>query len=164
MSKKVKIFMADKIPDFIESEINQWLEENRDIDIINLFPADFRNSETDHTSTLIVLYEETIEKVKRQHERIDLLEIIEYSVDEQYYRDFFQDISESGLFIRTSNSFPIGKEIFMSLMSSEQERPIKIKGEIVRLLPDGVGVKFKIESQVQSDIIISIVENLQGRE
>ncbi len=162
MSKKVKIFMANKIPELIEGEINQWLEENRDVDIIKLLSADLANSETDQASSLIVFYEEAIKKVKRQDERIDLLEIIEYSVDEQYYRDFFQDISESGLFIRTSNSFSIGKEILLFLMSSEQERPIKIKGEIVRLLPDGIGVKFKIESQVQSDLINSIVESFQS--
>jgi len=164
MSKKVKIFMANKNPNLVEAEVNQWLEENRDIEIIKLFPAEFTNSETGPSSALIVVYEAAIENVKRQHERIDLIEILDYSVDEQYYRDFFQDISESGLLIRTSNSFPMGKEILMTLMSSEQERPIKIKGEVVRLLPDGIGVKFKIESQVQSDMISSIVKNLQSSE
>jgi len=164
MSKKVKIFMANKNPNLVEAEVNQWLEENRDIEIIKLFPAEFTNSETGPSSALIVFYEAAIENVKRQHERIDLIEILDYSVDEQYYRDFFQDISESGLLIRTSNSFPMGKEILMTLMSSEQERPIKIKGEVVRLLPDGIGVKFKIESQVQSDMISSIVKNLQSSE
>ncbi len=71
--------MANKTPELVEGEINQWLEENRDIDIIKLFPADFRNSETDHASALIVFYEEAIEKVKRQDERIDLLESFQSS-------------------------------------------------------------------------------------
>ena len=71
MYKKVKLFMTDKIPELVEEEINQWLEENRDIKIIKLFPADFSNNETARTSVLIVFYEQTMEKVARQHERID---------------------------------------------------------------------------------------------
>jgi hypothetical protein len=46
-------------------------------------------------------------------------------------------------------------------MSPDLEKPFKITGEIIRILPSGIGVKFKIESQVQEAAIKSIVSMIQ---
>ena len=162
MSKKIKIFSVTKASDSIENEINEWLQYNESINILNFFSADLQTAESEFQTILILLYDEETREVKRQHERINLMEIVDYSIGEQYFRDFIQDMSESGLFIRTSHSFPEGREILMTFILPEQERAIKINGEIVRSLPDGIGVKFKKESQVQSDVIRAIINRIQG--
>lgn len=87
--------------------------------------------------------------------------IVDYCVNDQYYRDFIQDISESGLFIKTSQSFSVGQKIQMTFMSPDYQKPFKIKGEIVRVHTDGVGVKFIIESQVQESALKSFMGNIQ---
>lgn len=96
----------------------------------------------------------------RKHDRKDFFMIVDYSVSDQYHRDFIRDISESGLFIKTSQAFSVGQKIQMTFMSPDSQKPFKIKGEIVRVHTDGVGVKFIIESQVQESAIKSFMSNV----
>jgi len=97
----------------------------------------------------------------RKHDRKDFFMIVDYSVNDQYYRDFIQDISESGVFIKTSQTFSVGQKIQMTFMSPGYQKPFKIKGEIVRVHTDGVGVKFTIESQFQESALQSFMSNIQ---
>jgi Tfp pilus assembly protein PilZ len=97
-------------------------------------------------------------KERRKYSRIDFFTIIDYSVGDQYYRDFIQDMSISGIFIKSSHKFSVGQIIRMIFMSRDYQKPFKITGEIVRVTPDGIGVKFKIESQVQEEAIKSLID------
>ncbi|MGD8981431.1 MAG: PilZ domain-containing protein [Desulfobacterales bacterium] len=97
----------------------------------------------------------------RKHDRKNFFMIIDYNVNDQYHRDFIQDISESGVFIKTSQTFSIGQKIQMTFMSPDYQKPFKIKGEIVRTHTDGVGVKFIIDSQVQESALKSFMSNIQ---
>jgi Tfp pilus assembly protein PilZ len=97
----------------------------------------------------------------RKHERKDFFMIVDYSVSDHYYRDFIQDISETGVFIKTSQTFSVDQKIQMTFMSPDYQKPFKIKGEIVRVHTDGVGVKFIMESQVQESALKSFISNIQ---
>ena len=101
---------------------------------------------------------ERIYRERRKYNRIDFFTIIDYSAGDQYYRDFIQDMSNSGIFIKTSQKFSVGQIIRMIFMSRDYQKPFKINGEIVRVSPDGIGVKFKIESQVQEEAIKSLID------
>jgi len=46
-------------------------------------------------------------------------------------------------------------------MSPDYQKPFKIKGEIVRVHADGVGVKFIIESQVQESALKGFTSKIQ---
>jgi Tfp pilus assembly protein PilZ len=95
---------------------------------------------------------------RRKYDRTDFFTIIDYSAGDQYYRDFIQDMSNSGVFIKTSQKFSVGQIIRMIFMSRDNQKPFKINGEIVRVSSDGIGVKFKIESQVQEEAIKSLID------
>jgi hypothetical protein len=158
----------DKDPRVMEGEINQWLRTKTNIEILHLSAADYRDTEGTLQSTLFVFYEGTHrdeggeeDKAHRRHERIYLHEVVEYAVDGEYYRDFIQDVSESGIFIRSGKKVPTGKEILMSLVAPGQDRPVKIRGEVVRTDSAGIGVEFRRESQVQEDVIKSLVKKLR---
>jgi Tfp pilus assembly protein PilZ len=97
----------------------------------------------------------------RKHDRKDFFMIIDYNVNDRYHRDFIQDISESGVFIKTSQTFSTGQKVQMTFMSPDYRKPFKIKGEVVRIHTDGVGVKFTIESQVQEAALKSFMSNIQ---
>jgi Tfp pilus assembly protein PilZ len=97
----------------------------------------------------------------RKNDRKEFSMIVDYSVNDRYYRDFIQDISESGLFIKTPQTFSAGQKIKMTFMSPDYQKPFKIKGEIVRTHTDGVGVKFIIDSQVQESALKSFMSNIQ---
>lgn len=71
------------------------------------------------------------------------LAIVDYSADGYFYKDFLRDISFGGAFIETKAIFTIGTEVCITLPILEKDQPLKIVGTIVRLSPEGVGVKFK---------------------
>jgi len=98
---------------------------------------------------------------RRKFNRKDFLKIIDYTVGGQYYRDFIQDISVNGVFIKTSLTFSEGQTILMTFMSPDNQSPFKILGEIIRIHTDGIGVKFKTESQVQELVLKSFVDMIQ---
>jgi len=111
----------------------------------------------------LLKYLETREiKDRRKYSRKDFFRIIDYTVEDRYYRDFIHDISESGVFIKTSQTFSFGQTIIMTFTSPDYQRPFKINGEIVRVLQDGIGVAFKIESQVQELVLKSFVDMIQN--
>ncbi len=100
-------------------------------------------------------------KERRKYSRKDFFRIIDYTVEDRYYRDFIHDISESGLFFKPSHKFSVGQTIQITFMFPNNQKPLKINGEIVRVGTDGVGVKFKIESQVQKAVLKSFVDMIQ---
>ena len=98
---------------------------------------------------------------KRRYGRKDFIRFIDYTVGDRYYRDFIQDMSEGGLFIETSKDFSVGQKILMSFSSPDYQKPFKMHGEIIRVQTDGIGVKFKIKSQVQESVLKSYVDMIQ---
>ena len=98
---------------------------------------------------------------QRKYDRKDFIRIIDYTVGDRYYRDFIQDMSNSGVFIKTSQTFSEGQMILMTFMSPDNQQPFKINGEIVRVMPNGIGVKFKTESQVQESVLKSYVNMIK---
>ena len=99
---------------------------------------------------------------RRQCDRKDFFRIIDYKVGDHYYRDFIQNISETGLLIKPSQTFSVGQTVSMTFMSPDNQKPFKINGEIVRIHTDGIGVRFKIESQVQKSVLKSYVDMIQS--
>ena len=97
---------------------------------------------------------------QRKYDRKEFSMIVDYSVNDRYYRDFIQDISESGLFIKTPQMFSEGQKVKMTFMSPDYRKPFKIKGEIVRVHEDGVGVKFMMDSQIQASALKSFLNNI----
>jgi hypothetical protein len=55
-----------------------------------------------------------------------------------------EDVSSSGVFIKTSRPLLTGQEIAMTFVFPKTQEPIMATGEIVRVSYRGVGVKFKI--------------------
>jgi len=105
--------MGNKDNNLSRNEVRAFLYE-----IIN------RMSEGEMQQLLIELEEGRIGE-RRQCERKDFLRIVDYQVGDHYYRDFIQDINETGLFIKTSNIFSVGQTIVMTFISPDQQKPLK---------------------------------------
>lgn len=170
MAKKIKMFKTMKSPADIERQINQWLDLNSNIDVLQMFQTESGSDTAGFSLTVTILFKEAEDLYKesdvhdlsqREHMRKDFRMIVDYTIKDQYYRDFIQDISESGVFIRTARSFPLGEEILLTFMSPDQQQPFKIRGKIVRALTEGIGVKFIKESSIQDSVLQSIVEMIK---
>ncbi|MBW1606499.1 MAG: PilZ domain-containing protein [Deltaproteobacteria bacterium] len=126
-----------------------------------LFEIIDRMSESEMRQLLNEL-EERQNRERRSCRRKDFPTMVDYNVADRYYRDFIQNISERGVFIKTTETFSEGQETLMTFMSPDYQKPFKIKGEIVRLHPDGVGVKFKIESAALGTGLKSLIKMIQS--
>jgi len=106
--------------------------------------------------------EERQNEKQRKYSRKGFLTLIDYNVGDRSYKDFIQDISGSGVFIKTSQTFSVGQTISMTFMSPDNQKPFRINGEIIRIHEDGIGVKFKIESRVQEAVLKTLVDMIQS--
>ncbi|MFQ5485624.1 MAG: PilZ domain-containing protein [Desulfobacterales bacterium] len=99
----------------------------------------------------------------RKHERSHLVISVDYEALNEALRDYIRDISPSGVFMESKESFTIGEEIVLSINFSDSGNPFKIPAEVIRTTSDGVGLKFKFKSQVQEEIITSLIDNLKKK-
>lgn len=99
---------------------------------------------------------------RRKFGREDFSMIVDYSVNNPYYRDVIQNISENGVFIKTTKTFEKDQEIIMTFMSPDYQKPLKINGVIVRSHMDGFGAIFKTESHGRRTALKSLIHMIQN--
>ncbi len=112
-------------------------------------------------SELLVLIDDRWGEKSRKADRKDFFMTVDYVVADRYYRDFIQDMSNSGVFIKTRQTFKPGQDILMTFMSPDLQKPFKIPGEITRTLDNGIRVRFKKESPVQAETIAALVGQIR---
>ena len=93
--------------------------------------------------TLLNELEEKYKKGNREFSRKDYKKEVDFVLNERIFRGFIQNLSASGMFIETSESFSEGQRITLTFELPEPGEHIKVSGKIVRLISDiGFGVKF----------------------
>ena len=97
----------------------------------------------------------------RKNVRVDCFVSVDYADSARVFKDYIEDISSTGGFIKTREKFSIGEEVVLSMGLSREGSAFKIPASVVRLAPDGIGVRFKTTSQVQKDMIQSLIESIQ---
>jgi hypothetical protein len=83
----------------------------------------------------------------RQDRRHPFFMVVDYASSGRTYKDFIRNISAGGLFMESRVILPVGQEIAMSFSLPVSRGQIKLPGEIVRRVPEGMGVKFKTTAQ-----------------
>ena len=74
---------------------------------------------------------------------------ITFSTQNRQYSAYCKDISNSGIYIQTSEIFQLGQLVTLDIPFSDGKESIKVPAEIVRVNPDGIGLKFmKKEAQL----------------
>ncbi len=108
--------------------------------------------------TLLKELEVRFLKGSRKHERVPLLTAVDYSTEDRFYKDYIQDISAGGVFIKTRMPFRAGQEVSLTFSLPDYQKHLKIIGEIVRITPQGIGVKFKIANEEQETMTKALLE------
>jgi len=114
----------------------------------------------DEQSALLKDLEKRQYNGKRKHERKDFFAAVDYTSHIGTHKDFIRDISEGGVFIETSGKFSVGHEISMTFNLPSYEKKLKIMGKIARITKNGIGVKFKVTSPVQEEVIEEFVKKI----
>jgi len=118
-----------------------------------------RNMPEDEQRTLLKDLEEK-PSGGRKHLRKPFLMAVDYFTQGHVYKDFIQDISSGGVFIETHMPFTVGQEVSLTFPLPNYQKHVKVLGEIVRITPQGVGVKFKMADQDQEAMITSLLESI----
>jgi hypothetical protein len=102
------------------------------------------NLTIDEIRILSRLLENWGKKDQRKHPRTPCSIITEYIIEDRVYKDKIKNISLSGAFIQSPNSFPVDLEISQSFFFPNFEIPIQSRSKVVWAGPNGFGVKFNI--------------------
>ncbi len=74
---------------------------------------------------------------------------ITFSTQNRQYSALCKDISNGGIFVETSEMFRLGQLVTLNIPFSHGEESIKVPAEVVRVNPDGIGLRFmKKEAQL----------------
>ena len=79
---------------------------------------------------------------KRQFPRARFFGDVDFATRNRLCKGFIHNISLNGVFIETRESFSVGQQITLAFNLPSGQDHIKIKGEVVRILSPGIGVKF----------------------
>jgi|GEM_PF-2144318 len=83
---------------------------------------------------------------KRQHPRKPLRLNVSVTRGDVSGTSMARDISLGGLFLETMEEMAPGQVLQLSIPFTNQDRQIKVKGKVVRMTEDGVGIEFDIYS------------------
>jgi len=98
---------------------------------------------------------------RRAHTRKDCLINVSFKIRGQKFSSYILDISSSGAFIETSESFSSGLKMLLEFSSPEDRQPLSLIGEIVWADPRGIGVKFHHLTKDQLQILKSFTEKTE---
>ena len=104
---------------------------------------------------------ETGLKERREHRRKDCLINVNFKIRGQKFSSYILDISCSGAFIETNESFTSGLKMLLHFSSPQTREPLDLIGEIVWTAPRGVGVKFHHLTKDQTQILRSFCEKTE---
>lgn len=83
---------------------------------------------------------------KREDARTPYSKTVYFDFENYMYTGTIRDISTTGMFIETDASFQPGQMIMVNIPDSTGGGTLRLAGEIVRLDPEGIGVKFVSKS------------------
>jgi Tfp pilus assembly protein PilZ len=83
------------------------------------------------------------DKERRQTPREPYVTAVDYTIQGHTYSDFIKNIGADGVYIDTRQPLSIGDPISLSFPLPGYQNYITVTGRIVRVTPDGIGVKFK---------------------
>ena len=132
------------------------------VELIHKLPTERLESLLDELEKMII--KEAKKEGDRKNVRISCLISVDYADSERIFKDYIEDISAGGVFIKTKESFSIGEEIVLSMSLSGEGNAFKIPAQVVRKAPDGIGVRFKMTSQVQQAILEHFVEGVNDQQ
>jgi Tfp pilus assembly protein PilZ len=147
--------------EIIEKKIKKY-----DITIKKLFD-NILNLSHEQQIQVLNYVEELIVENKRKSDRKQCNIQIRYATKKLISSDTIMDISQSGLFIKTSDLFiktrrsiNVGEEIKLSFNMDGYDRPFKIKGKVVRSTQEGIGIEFEELNPYIAEMLGALVDRM----
>ena len=84
----------------------------------------------------------TAEKDSRKHPRKACKQPLYFTFKYRHVKGLATNISRGGAFVATGSKISLGEKIYLAIHGSRNHKGIRLRGWIVRLDPEGVGVSF----------------------
>ena len=107
----------------------------RIIEIVLAMPVDERR-------TLLKYLEEKHITGRRKFPRKTYFMEVNFATPDRASSGFIQNISSDGLFVETKEPHTVGQNLTLSFRLPNSQDHIRVNGEIVRVSPQGIGVKL----------------------
>ncbi len=107
----------------------------RIIEIVLAMPVDERR-------TLLKYLEEKHIAGRRKFPRKTYFMEVNFATPDRASSGFIQNISSEGVFVETKEPHTVGQHLTLSFRLPNSEDHIRVNGEIVRVSPQGIGVKL----------------------
>lgn len=120
----------------LPSESNIAVITARIIELILAMPFEQRRE-------LLKELEENQTEGKRKGHRKSYYMEVNFATLGRVYNGFINNISTEGMLIETRRPLPVGQQIILSFKLPESRIYVKMVGEVVRVAPQGIGVRFK---------------------
>lgn len=98
---------------------------------------------------------------RRTHARKTCLLSVDWAISNCVYTNAIRNVSNGGMFIETAEPFEVGLEISLRILAPEHLKKINhLHAKIVRVEPEGIGVKFLNDDEHQARLISLLMESL----
>ena len=99
------------------------------------------------------------ESFMREDPRKNCLVAVKCKIGDTSFSSYIIDISVHGVFIESSDRYPVGQKIWMAFKLPNTPNHLKLKGKINRGGLQGIGVNFLDLNQNQQEIIRAYITN-----
>ena len=79
---------------------------------------------------------------RRKFHRKDYFMDVDVATARGVFKGFIKNVSPDGALIDTNESLAVGQNLILAFALPDSEGPVKISGEVARVLPRAVGVRF----------------------
>ena len=95
-------------------------------------------------------------KCRRQHFRKPIHMPVRYTNKDGLSSGVIRDISLGGVFMLSRGAFSLGQGLSVSFSPPNFEKTVWITGDVMRVTPQGIGVRFRSMNEIQKTAVISI--------
>lgn len=112
--------------------------------------------------TALLKYAEDLLTVeKRAYIRKSCSIPVSFATYDRVYTDTIKNISQRGVFIETQHPLFVGEEIMVTFSITGFDKPLKVKGEIVQVNRNGIGIEFKDMSPYIEEMLATLIERMK---
>ena len=95
-------------------------------------------------------------KCRRQHFRKPVHMPVRYTNKDGLSSGVIRDISLGGVFMLSRGAFSLGQSLSVSFSTANFEKTVWITGDVMRVTPQGIGVRFRSMKEIQKTAVISV--------
>jgi len=112
-------------------------------------------------TALLEYAEDLLTVEKRAYIRKSCTIPVSFATYDRVYADTIKNISQRGVFIETQHPLFVGEEIILTFSITGFDKPLKIKGEIVQVNRNGIGIEFKDMSPYIEEMLATLIDRMK---